>query len=77
MAGMHGSAARVHNARVQSLVELVFGTRLEPAQRSAARATQPWRRIGVYGLAAEQNRGEAGPLAAGSDVGATVGVDVG
>ena len=40
------------------------------AQRSVCNAA--WRRTGVHGLAAEQNRGEAGPPAAGSGVGATV-----
>ena len=71
-AGTLTSAARARDTRVQSLVELLFGTRLGPAQRSAVRATQPWRRIGAHGLAAEQNRGEAGPSAAGSGVDATV-----
>ena len=55
-AGTLTSVARARDTRVRSLVELVFGTRLEPAQRSAARATQPWRRVGVHVLAAEQNR---------------------
>ena len=35
------SAARARDTRVQSLVELVFGTRLGPVQRSTAHATQP------------------------------------
>ena len=71
-AGTLPSAARARDTRVRSLVELVFGTRLGPAQRSAARATQSRRRIRVHVLAAEQNRRGAGPRAASSGVGATV-----
>ena len=71
-AGTLPSVARARDTRVRSLVELVFGTRLGPAQRSAARATQSGRRIRVHVLAAEYIWPVAGPWAASSGVGATM-----